>query len=458
MTSTTVTNRFSRAFWVANSVELLERMAFYATFIVLTIYLSKIFAFSDIEAGIISGLFSGSLYLLPTFAGAVADRIGFRKAMMLAFGLLSIGYMGLGIVPELLESAGVVCYGLETTYNGLDQSMMRWLIFPVLLSIVVGGSFIKSVISGTVARETTEATRAKGFSLFYMMVNIGAFTGKLFPDPLRQMYGDQGLIMIQYLSAAMTGLAFVAVFLFYKTKHQPAEKRSFSEVGRSILKVCSNGKLVALTLIISGFWLVQGQMYATMPKYVLRMVGASATPGWYANINPFVVVVMVNLVTFLMAKRSALFSMSVGMFLMPFSACAMAAGNIIGGEYVLGLHPVAFMMIVGIAIQALAETFISPRFYEYFSSFAPKGEEGLYLGFSHMHSFVSYIVGFFISGVLLNMYCPDPALFETTELWQQSSGNAHYIWYFFAVVGLLSAVSLLIFSSVTRKKKAIAEG
>lgn len=32
---------FSRAFWVSSTVELFERMAYYAVFIVLTIYLSN---------------------------------------------------------------------------------------------------------------------------------------------------------------------------------------------------------------------------------------------------------------------------------------------------------------------------------------------------------------------------------------------------------------------------------
>ena len=41
-------------------------------------------------------------------------------------------------------------------------------------------------------------------------------------------------------------------------------------------------------------------------------------------------------------------------------------------------------MIVGIALQGFSESFISPRYLEYFSLQAPKGEEGLYLGFSHL--------------------------------------------------------------------------
>ena len=71
---------FTRAFWTANIVELLERGAYYGDFIVITLYLSKILGFSDIEAALISGIFSGGLYLLPMFTGAYADKIGFKNS------------------------------------------------------------------------------------------------------------------------------------------------------------------------------------------------------------------------------------------------------------------------------------------------------------------------------------------------------------------------------------------
>ena len=57
---------FTRAFWVSNTVELFERMAYYAVFIVLTIYLSSILGFNDFEASMISGLFSGKSYNLDS--------------------------------------------------------------------------------------------------------------------------------------------------------------------------------------------------------------------------------------------------------------------------------------------------------------------------------------------------------------------------------------------------------
>ena len=163
--------------------------------------------------------------------------------------------------------------------------------------------------------------------------------------------------------------------------------------------------------------MVQHQLYATMPKYVLRLAGEGASPSWYANVNPLVVVLTVNLVTQMMRKRTA----------------------------------VAFMMVVGIVFQGLAETFISPRFLEYFSLQAPKGEEGLYLGFSHLHSFLSSIFGFGLSGFLLSKYCPEPTLFASHEEWLAASANAHYIWYYFGAIALVSAVALIVYGQVVKR-------
>lgn len=458
--------KFSKPFWVANFVELLERLAFYAVFIVITLYLSNVWGFTDIQAGIISGIYSAMLYLLPTFTGAYADKIGFRSSIILAFAFLTIGYAGLGLVPTLLQSAGLVQYGMTTTYSGLIGSPHQWSIIPILIFIVIGGAFIKAVISGTIARETTNENRARGYAIFYMMVNIGAFTGKTVVDPLRKSMGDLGLVYLNYFSASMTFLALILVFFLYKSTHTEGQGKKMKELMASLGKVMQNYRLLILMLIVSGFWMIQSQMYSTMPKYVIRMVGDGATPGWYANVNPLVVFVSVNFITSLMKKRSAISSMMVGMFIIPLSALVMSFGNQIGPDFVLGLHPVAFMMVVGIGMQALAECFISPRYLEYFSLQAPKGEEGLYLGFSHLHSFFSYLFAFGVSGFLLEKYCPDPRLFTSdagvldTVAYAAATQNAHYIWYVFVGIGAVSAAALFIYSMVVKKidrnKKAVA--
>ncbi len=447
--------KFTKAFWVANVVELFERAAYYGVFVVITLYLSRVLSFSDMEAAFIAGTFSAFLYLLPTFAGAIADKIGFRSSMLLAFSLLTLGYFGLGIFPTILESVGLAKYGMTTEFTGLLESNAKYGIIPIMILIIVGGAFIKSVISGTVAKETTEQTRARGFAIFYAMVNIGAFSGKTIVKPLREAMGNEGLITLNYFSAAMTFVALIAVWFFYKSSENSGQGKSFAEIGRALLKVCTNGRLALLILIITGFWMVQHQLYATMPKYVLRLAGEGASPSWYANVNPFVVVLTVNLVTRFMSKFTALTSMTVGMFIMPVSALCMAYGNMLDpNTTIMSMHPVAFMMVVGIVFQGFAETFISPRFLEYFSLQAPKGEEGMYLGFSHLHSFLSSIIGFGLSGWLLSKYCPDPALYTNRAEWVEASANAHYIWYVFAGIALISAVSLIFYGVVVRRLDA----
>ncbi|MFV0554155.1 MAG: MFS transporter, partial [Mangrovibacterium sp.] len=395
-------------------------------------------------------------------AGAVADKIGFKQSLILAFSLLTLGYLGLGAFPSVLESAGLVSYGEEVVFKGIEHSNERYTIIPIMALIIIGGSFIKSVITGTVSRETTTENRAQGFSIFYTIVNIGAFSGKTVVKPLRDAMGEMGYIYISYFSAIMTLIALVAVIIFFKPVVQDKGGKSFAEIWQAFIRVLTNARLIILIVIITGFWLVQHQLYATMPKYVLRMAGEGASPSWYANVNPLVVFSTVALITSLMKKKTALFSMTIGMFIMPVSALCMAAGNLFSPEAAMpfGMHPIAFMMIVGIAFQGLAESFISPRFLEYFSLQAPKGEEGLYLGFSHLHSFLSSLFGFIMSGFLLEEYCPSPAHFGgRTPEWIEATAHAHYIWYYFGAIALVSAVALIIYGIVVKRidsKKAVA--
>ena len=426
---------FPKDFWLANLMELCERAAYYGFFILLTVYLTDLVGFSDVMSGTISGLFAGFLYFLPPFSGAISDRIGFKNGLVLAFGLLTVGYFFLGVT----------------------HSKISVLFFLTVL--MVGASFIKPLITGTVAKTSDEVNRARAFSIFYWMVNIGAFSGKTVVPWIRK---GIGLEYINFFSAAVSFIALIIAIFLFRNLELKTERKSFKEIFNGLIKILTNTRLIILTLIISGFWLIQAQLYQTMPKFVLRIVGQEANPEWIANVNPFIVVVFVLIVTQMMKKRTAVNSMLVGLFLMPLSAFSMSLGpwlqSIVGNETpIFGIlfHPFTIMMIVGISLQGLAECFISPRFLEYFSLQAPKGEEGVYLGFSHLHSFVSYIAGGVISGFLLEKYCPDPNTLPKgiTELQKASYyTNAHTIWYYFAAIGIVSAFALIIYKWYYNKK------
>ena len=445
MIESQLTWKFSRAFWIANVVELFERAAYYGMFIALVIFLTEYVGFSDIEAGWIGGVFASLLYFGPIFNGALADHIGFRKALLMAFAFLTTGYFFLGAVPTKLVS------------------------LLSLFFIMIGGSFVKPVIAATVAKTTDQLNRARGYSLFYQMVNIGSFAGKTIAKPLRT---ELGLEYINYYAALMALIALLIVFIFYHGIPASKEMKNWREILGGFKQVIRNVRFMILILIVAGFWLIQGQLYATIPKYTLRMVGTQAAPEWYANVNPLIVILLVIPITHIFRKFSSITSIGIALAIIPVSAFCISLSPLL--EKIIGLnvtlfgllklHPITVMMILGISLQGLAECFLSPRYYEFASKQAPAGQEGLYLGYAHLHTFFAWLFGFILSGYLLDVYCPDPSKFLnseqlysyqnsgvalrsllTPEQFQQWYGQAHYIWYYFAGIGVAVFILAIIY-------------
>ncbi|MFO7652241.1 MAG: MFS transporter [Candidatus Krumholzibacteriia bacterium] len=437
--------RFPRPFWTANAAELCERAAYYGTFIALRTYLIRVVGLSDVAAGLVGAYLGGFIYLMPFFTGAIADRMGFRNALMLAFVLLALGYGALGVFSTL----GPVIIGITF--------------------IIVGGAFVKPIISGTVSKSSDAVNRARAFSIFYMIVNIGSFTGKTIVAPMRIELGVQ---TVPYFSAGASLVALLIVALMYRPSENVAtQARNFRETLSGMWMAMSNGRFLALILITAGFWAIQGQLYAAMPDYVLRMAGETYKPEWYANINPLVVVMFVVLITQLVRRWKPEYSILVAMMLIPLSALSMASSAWFDGNVdILGMsvHPITLMMVIGIAIQGLAECFLSPKWLEFASKQAPPGKEGTFLGFAHMNTFFAWIFGFVLSGFLLSEYCPEPTTLPEAAQQQhalylqglaplpEAYANAHYLWYAYAGVGVISLTALVVYIVVTRRRDRAA--
>ncbi len=298
-----------------------------------------------------------------------------------------------------------------------------------------------------------------------MVVNIGSFTGKTIVAPLRIQMGVE---MVPFFSAGASFLALILVALIFFPERNTSStgSKTFRETLDGMWMAMSNLRFLALILITAGFWAIQGQLYASMPDYVLRMAGETYKPEWYANINPLVVVLFVVMVTQFVRKWKPQNSILVAMILIPFSAISMAASAWFHGNvHIFGmeLHPITLMMIIGISIQGIAECFLSPKWLEFASLQAPKGKEGTYLGFAHMNTFFAWIFGFAFSGYLLSKYCPEPttltpavqAAHKAALLGQgpmpEAYAHAHYLWYAYIGVGLISLIALLVFIAVTKK-------
>jgi dipeptide/tripeptide permease len=132
---------YNRPFWVANGSELFERLAFYGTSSMLVTFLTETRGFEKGEAMRLGGLFGMLVYGLPVLSGFLADLLGYRRALLLAYALLGTGYLLL---------ANVTGY---------------WPLAGSLLVIAAGASLVKPTITGTVQKTCGEANRAVGFSI-----------------------------------------------------------------------------------------------------------------------------------------------------------------------------------------------------------------------------------------------------------------------------------------------------
>lgn len=436
--------RFPATFWFANVAELFERAAFYGMFISLQKYLSEEIGFGDVRGGAVAAFFSLLLYSLPAFLGPLADKLGFRAALILAFALLTGGYVLLGAF--VLKATAVVS----------------------LLLVAAGGGIVKPVISGTASKCSDAMNRARAFSIFYFMVNIGAFSGKTFAPFIRQ---ELGLRFINFYAAALAFCGLVLVVIAYRSPDTQGQGKSFGEVVDGFFSVLSNARFMILIVIVAGFWTIQGQLYAAMPAYIMRQLGEGAKPEWLANINPLIVVTCVVWVTHLVRKFKPENSIAIALFIIPFSALMPTFAPALQRAYgdsipILGLsfHPITLMIIVGIGLQGFGECFMSPKFMEYASKQAKPGEEGLYLGFQNLHSSIAWFVAFFLSGYLLDIYCPDPEKLRVADpaayaQWQAAIAGqgpmpaaytkAHYLWYVYSAIGVAAFCALLVFKWVT---------
>src|SRR3979409_1098532 len=89
---------FERPFWVANITEIFERLSYYGAFASLALYLEEQLNFSTQQTGTLAGIFGGMVWFLAIFGGAVADKLGFRRALSLAYLILAVAYFLIGSI------------------------------------------------------------------------------------------------------------------------------------------------------------------------------------------------------------------------------------------------------------------------------------------------------------------------------------------------------------------------
>jgi POT family proton-dependent oligopeptide transporter len=372
-------------------MELFERLAYYGMVLVLGIYLVQRIGIRPDLFGTVYGLFTGALYLLPLFAGALADRFGYKPAFVLAFATLTGGYLLLGSSRNF----GVICLSLAL--------------------IAVGGSIIKPTVSGTVTRTTEEgSTRPVGFGLYYMMINAGGLIG---PVVAAQVRNRTEFRYVFWVSAGACALMFVQALIAFREPVTAEERRAGKSVGRvlkDMVLVLGNWRFVLLLVIFSGFWGMMNVLYGFVPLFVdsfsnlqvvetaidrvvplTRWAGHWLNPEVFVSLDALLIVILQAGISYLTRRWRTLTAMLVG------TAVSMLAW------VAPAISPAAAVVALGIVVWSIGEMVCSARFFEYCGTVAPRDQVAVYLGYSFFSIFLGNLYAGPWAGFLYQRHVTD---------------------------------------------------
>lgn len=452
--------RFPAVFWTANVTELFERAAYYSMASFVVIYLRQM-GFGDYWPSRLNGALWTLIYFLPILSGTIADQIGFRRALQGAFVLLTVGYLCMGY-PVWFGGAELDPMADKAFTAGLSTVVPT--IIGVLL-IGVGGSFVKPSILGT-AQKVAGARAALAFSIFYVVVNVGSLTGRGIAYFVRTR---TSLSMIYAVALSCAVLAFLLVTLFYRDiEAAPGStvvtkpRRSVKEILVGMVTVLRNGRFVLFLLVISGFFFLYYQVYDVLPRYAKEVVESNPPMDIYTMANPLTIVLFQLVVTRLFGKVKPIRSIIVGIVIIS----ASMALNLVpiysqGGlraASAVGIPMASLFVVLTIAAAAFGELFTSARMYEYVGALAPKGQEGLFLGYANLPLAIGSLTGGTVGPIIFNEVIAKGATRRPDGLLELVPGQNAQGWLILMVVGLASALSMWVFNRWLEKHPASGPG
>lgn len=417
---------FPRNFWTVIVMEFFERGSYYGVMSVLSVYLVMNtgdggLGFSREGVGVIKSTITPLLYLLPILAGALADRFGYRRTLMLAFAVMSTGYF---------------FTSLSTTYS---------MVFLSLILMAVGVGFFKPIISGTIARVTDESNSSLGFGIYYWSINLGAF---IFPLILVPFLKGIGWSYIFVMAAVGTGSMLLLNLFVYREPPRPKSTKPLGEVLKGIVLVLKDFRFVIMIVIYSGFWILYFQMFDTVLWYLKDYIDTAPVdrvvnsflglfvqnPSWKFDaehvtvINAGIIILLQLVVSSIVRTKPALPTMIIG----------ISMGTL--GMGILAISTHIWVFIAGIIIFSIGEMTAHPKFISYVGLIAPPDKKALYLGYSFLYGVIGSGIGG-ILGATLYVHFVD-------KLHQPGM-----LWVIFSMIGVATIVGLLLYNRYLAPKK-----
>ncbi|TPV92597.1 MAG: peptide MFS transporter [Myxococcales bacterium FL481] len=493
-------------YWVSNWMEVVERFAYYGVRASLPTYMVLAHELGGPE---FTHIQKGQVYLAwalvqsigPIFLGGFADRYGYKAFVALSTFLKIGGYVVMGWAIELAALA--VGGSLARDGGAAGGEMTYPIFFAGAMLLAFGTATFKPAIQGIIARSMPTGKEALGWSTFYQMVNLGGFLGPIVGGGLRVL--DWKYV---FLSCAI-GIALNFIPLFFIEEPERKEGEGFgadSGVGEVLLatgREFIRPRVIAFTMVFSGFWLMYNQIFDILPNFIddwvdtrsiataLVSVLGSVVPvledgnlaqEWVLAINYLEICLLASLVGFLIVAK-----------MRPVRAMILGVGICIVGTGMIGLDSVGTWVLFSIALFSFGEMIASPTKSLFFVSMAPKGKEGMYLGFVTATQAIGWGIGSLLAGSLYDSggdkvvlarrhlveahgldadvvaslskteVVPRLAQVMGTDTWGVSQRlwdvyQPYTIWFVFAGVGVCSLVGMLVYDRITTRIDARKAG
>lgn len=424
---------FPKVFWIANTIEILERFAYYGIYMGFGIYMEYL-GYSKAELGVVQSLFLLFSYVIPVFSGTFADKYGFKKVLIVAY---------LAYLPSILLLI------ITKSFSGIALTM---------LSIGLAAGIFKPLVSGTVRVVTDKTNKTLGFGIFYAMVNVGASFGPIVAGNLRAISWNYAFI------AAAVGIIIMLLITIFFYKEPPREiegvslRQKFKDMG---LALSDYKFLIFLILLGIFFWLPFWSFFNLLAIYIdrnlntislyqsLRSIFGSGFASIFSEDNGngtrrilgetiantgYVIIIFQLIISRIFENLKALPSFLFGLFVIGVSFCVIAYAKIGASEWIF----------LGIFLFAVGEMISSPRIQEYITWIAPKEKAGLYMG----SNFLATGLGGALSGVIY------------TSLYGYFRSDLHqpeYIWFTLAANIFLGILVIFIFTKTLGEFKELEE-
>lgn len=412
---------FPPVFWIANTIEVLERFAYYGIYFGFGIYMEHL-GYTREKLGVVQTIFLFVSYGVPVISGSFADRYGFKRVLIVSY---------LAYLPSILLLI------LTKSFSGIALTM---------LSIGLAAGIFKPLISATVRAVTDKTNKTLGFGIFYAMVNVGGSFGPIIAGRLRAISWDYAF----YAAAAAIVLMLLITVFFYKEPPREIEGTTLARKLRDIGTVLSDLKFATFLVLLGVFfWLPFWAFFNLCALYVdrsldtarlyldLRAVFGEGLASFFSSADEtgtrrvlgetishtgYIIMFLQIFVSGFLERFRAIPSFLVGLVV-------AAAGFAVLGYSAVGAASFVFL---GIFLFAVGEMIASPRIQEYITWIAPKENAGLYMGCN----FLAIVVGS-LSGVI---YTPLSGRFR-------DQGHPEYIWY---TLGAHYLVGVLVFLAFSR--------